>query len=201
MIPNYLADVEQAKRDYPEAWAQAHTGGPRTEEFIRLLAARLHAKDARFGLNGKRGNPADISDDVLNFKGEGPGHDPTDGHRPITVIDVIAAAGSPEARPVWQVFSDLPGPGAWVQPALLPAPAPMPVPPPAPAPTPTPAPVPAPVCTCDLAPLVERLDALAQAVAQLRPVAPEPPVYPVYEGKAWGVVLRLRPVGPAKEGR
>ena len=84
--------------------------------------------------------------------------------------------------------------------AAPPAPA-APPPPPPPAPAPAPAPGPAPVCVCDLTPLVARLDALAQAVEQLRPVAPEDPVYPVYEGKAWGVVLRLRPVVPAKEGR
>ena len=133
MIPNYLAEVERCKRDYPLAWSQAHTGSAQTEDFIRLLAARLHRLDPRFGLNGKRGNPNDISDDVVNYKGEGPGHDPTDNNNPVTVIDVIGRAGSPDAYPTWQVFDTLPGPGAWVKPTPSPTPAPGPVPPPAPA--------------------------------------------------------------------
>lgn len=117
MIPNLLSEVEACKREYPEAWQHAHTGSARTEEFIRLLAARCHAISPRFGLNGKRGNPDDISDDCLNFKGEGPGHDPTNGNTPVTVIDVIGSAGSPAAYPTWQVFTNLPGPGAWVKPS------------------------------------------------------------------------------------
>jgi hypothetical protein len=132
MIPNLLAEVERCKRDYPLAWSQAHTGSAQTEDFIRLLAARLHRIDPRFGLNGKRGNPSDISDDVVNYKGEGPGHDPTNNNTPITVIDVIGAAGSPNAYPTWQVFDNLPGPGAWVSPTASPV-SPS-VPPPAPAP-------------------------------------------------------------------
>ena len=74
MIPNLLSEVEACKRQYPEAWRHAHTGSARTEEFIRLLAARCHAISPRFGLNGKRGNPDDLSNDALCFKGEGPDH-------------------------------------------------------------------------------------------------------------------------------
>ena len=116
-IPNCQSIVADLAGQFPDEWRAAHTGGRDTEAFIRRLAHVLHTTvDARFGLNGKRGNPNDISDDALNFKGEGPGNDPTDGNRPVTVIDVIAAAGGPDARPSWQVFSDLPGPGAWVKP-------------------------------------------------------------------------------------
>lgn len=131
MIPNMLTEVEKMKRKFPQAWADAHTGNTHSEDFIRILAAHLHLINAQFGLNGKRGNPDDISDDALNFKGEGPGHDPTNGNMPVTVIDVIGAAGSPGAYPTWQVFDNLPGPGAWVKPM----PVVTPVPPPAPAPT------------------------------------------------------------------
>lgn len=127
-VPNYLADVEAAARKYPEAWACAHTGRACTEDFIRLLALELHAKDPKIGLNGKRGNPDDLSDDALNYKGEGPGHDPTDGNKPVTVIDVIAGAGGPNPQPSWQVFSTLPGPGAWVQPGPVVPPVPKPPP-------------------------------------------------------------------------
>jgi hypothetical protein len=124
MVPNMLVEVEKIKKKFPEAWANAHTGNAHSEDFIRILAAHLHAMDPKFGNNGKRGNPADLSDDALNYKGEGPGHDPTNGNMPITVIDVIGAAGSPGAYPTWQVFDNLPGPGAWVKPTPVVAPQP-----------------------------------------------------------------------------
>lgn len=128
MIPNLLREVEACKRENHVAWANAHTGNSHTEDFIKLLAARCHAIDPKFGLNGKRGNPNDLSDDALNYKGEGPGHDPTNGNTPVTVIDVIGAAGSSGAFPTWQVFDNLPGPGAWVKPVNAPTPQP-PIPP------------------------------------------------------------------------
>lgn len=120
MVPNFLSEVEKCRREHPQAWAHAHTGDAHTEDFIRLLAARLHKIDPRFGLNGKRGDPRTISQDALNFKGEGPGHDPTNDNMPVTVIDVIGAAGSSGAYPTWQVFDALPGPGAWVSPVAPP---------------------------------------------------------------------------------
>jgi len=127
-VPNMLAEVERCKRKFPQAWADAHTGNANTEGFIRILAADLHLVDAKFGLNGKRGNPNDISDDAINYFGEGPGHDPTHGNTPVTVIDVIGAAGSPAAVPQWAVI-DQPGPGAWVKPMPVVVNPPTPEPP------------------------------------------------------------------------
>lgn len=116
MIPNMLAEVEACKRDLPQAWQDAHTGNAHTEDFIRLLAGRLYAIDENFGLNGKRGNPDDLSDDAINYKGEGPGHDPTHGNMPVTVFDVIRGAGGTDPQPSWDKI-DQAGPGAWVKPA------------------------------------------------------------------------------------
>lgn len=131
MIPNLIDLVRQTAVDYPEAWANAHTGNANTEDFIRILAARAHAMYPQFGLNGKRGNPNDLSDDALNYVGEGGGRTP-DG-LPCSVIDVISAAGSPSAAPAWQVFSNPPeANGAWVRPAddaEVPEPEPEPEPP------------------------------------------------------------------------
>jgi hypothetical protein len=115
-----LNEVQKCRTDHPQAWKDAHTGNPRTEDFIRLLAKRLHAIDERFGLNGKRGNPNDISDDAINCIGEGPGHDPITGS-PVTVFDVIRAAGGPNPQPSWDRI-DQPGPGAWVDPDAAPVP-------------------------------------------------------------------------------
>lgn len=121
MIPNLQFVVEQTAAEYPQEFADAHTGNSHTEDFIRRVAARCHAIDSRFGLNGKRGNPNDLSDDALNFVGEGGGTTPQG--MPCSVIDVIAGAPVPGSglpntgRPAWQVFSTPPDAnGAWVLP-------------------------------------------------------------------------------------
>ena len=134
MIPNYLHVVEQVKLAHPQAWKDAHTGNVATEDFVRLLAAELYAHDVRFGLNGKRGDPKDISDDAINYVGEGPDYDPTFYNAPVTVIDVIGAAGSPQAVPQWIVVSDPNAPvaAAWVSPSPVNPPDPTPTVPPYP---------------------------------------------------------------------
>ena len=118
MIPNYLEHVKAAKDRYPEAWRHAHVDGdPLKREWIKLLAADLHAIDARVGCNGKRGNPNDLSMDALNVldPDDGPGRTP-DGKR-CWVVDVIGGAGGPTPQPIWNAFDD-PGAssGAWVKP-------------------------------------------------------------------------------------
>lgn len=119
MVPNRLSVVADLARQFPQEWRDAHNpsgGGPHTEAFIKRVAWALHQEDARWGLNGKRGKPDDLSDDALNWRGEGPGHDPTNNNEKVTVIDCIAGAGGPNPQPVWQVLDHLPGPGAWVKP-------------------------------------------------------------------------------------
>lgn len=114
----YQTVVECANR-WPQAFAVAHTDHPDKHLFIKLVAWELHKLDERFGLNGKRGNPNDLSMDAINYLGEGIGYDPTRNDRPVTVIDVIGGAGGPNPKPTWQVFNDPTihrGPGAWVQP-------------------------------------------------------------------------------------
>jgi hypothetical protein len=142
-VPDHRDDVAAAAARYPDAWGHAHTGGPRTEEFIRLLARDLHAINPRFGLNGKRGNPGDISDDALCYRGEGDQFDPTNGNSPVTVIDVIKDAGwlpgFPDPSPAWGTFPGNVHAGAWVQPDSAPVEPPLvelPAPPVPPAPVP-----------------------------------------------------------------
>jgi hypothetical protein len=125
-IPNYFADVEAARVKYPAAWAQAHTGSPQTEDFIKLLARDLHAaKDVKVALNGKRGNPHDLSDDALNIlctAADSAGRTPEG--LPCVVVDVIGGAGGPNPVPAWGVFTTyIEGSGAHVPPgASLPVP-------------------------------------------------------------------------------
>jgi hypothetical protein len=107
MIPNLVNEVEAARQKYPEAWRNAHTGNAQTEDFIRLCVRDIRAKHGhRWGLNGKRGNPNDISDDIIANQGEGTAVDVTNGNSPMEIIDVIGGAGGPNPQPVWN-----PGPG------------------------------------------------------------------------------------------
>jgi len=132
VIPDYKADVEAAAKRYPEAFSHAHVDGdPRRWDFIRLLAFDLYAKDKNIGLNGKRGNPNDLSMDALNYLDQidGPGRTP-EGLR-CWVVDVIGGAGGPNPVPQWGVQHDpVASSGAWVKPGTAPGPVPIPVPPP-----------------------------------------------------------------------
>lgn len=131
MIPNMLSEVDACKREHPQAWKDAHTGNSQTEAFVKILAARLHAISPAFGLNGKRGNPLDLSDDALNFlcaSEDSTGRTPEG--LPCVVIDVIASAGLPSASTAWQVFNRAPeANGAWVKPGAVVPPVPQPQPP------------------------------------------------------------------------
>lgn len=149
-IPNYQSVVADLARQYPAEWHAAHRGGPDTEAFIRRLAWVLHQQDRRVGLNGKRGNPNDLSDDCVCYDGvsEKGDVDPTRGNVPVTVIDVIGSAprpgtSDPNGTPAWNAVGPAtPRPhAAWVQPQPVGGEVPTPEPTPQPQPQPQPAPV------------------------------------------------------------
>jgi len=128
-IPNYLEDVKAAKVKYADAWTHAHVeGDPRKHEWITLFAADMHAKDSRVAMNGKRGNPSDLSMDALNIlctSAESSGRTPEG--LPCVVVDVIGGAGGPNPQPTWTVFTNAAeGSGAHVIPGAVPQP---PIPP------------------------------------------------------------------------
>lgn len=117
-VPNMYNTVVEVANKYPQEFLEAHTGGARTELWIKLLAFELHKQDPRWGLNGKRGTDT-LSQDAVNFKGEGVGYDPSRNDAPVTVVDVIGGAGGPSPKPTWQVLNDPNvhrGPGKWIQP-------------------------------------------------------------------------------------
>lgn len=215
-VPNGHATIQRLAAEHPAAFACAHTPAGCAHDFIKLVACDLHAQDARFGLNGKRGNAGDLSWDAINWCGGGPGHDPTGACRGgLTVVDVIGSAGSPAAHPIWLPFVDLPGPGAWVQPTNCGS---APTPPPTP-PTPVPTnPAPAPV---DLGPVLAQLSQLSQQLAALEAQLAEVDAHlgrveatvhygaqqtlevkqlllnpPIYKGGLIGLPLTLRPERP-----
>ncbi len=122
-VPNRFQTVTEVANKYPREFKEAHGDGPNKHLWIKLLAYELWQSDPNFGLNGKRGNPNDLSMDAINWKGGGVGYDPTRNEAAITVIDVIAGAGGVNPTPSWQVFNnpatDRVG-GAWVKPDPVP---------------------------------------------------------------------------------
>jgi hypothetical protein len=214
-VPNYANIVAEMRTAYPEAWHHAHRGGPRTEEFIRLLAARLHSIDARVGLNGKRGNENDISDDALCVKEPGQSIDTRTGAR-VQVIDVIAGApnsySGPDGAPSWgEVWNpeETPTRATWVQPAAWAEPV-EPKPEPKPEPQPQPVDLSAVVAALaaighELAAQRERLDAIPAAIvaerekveAVVKDVAAKVDAiaWPTYRARIFGQSVTLTPEG------
>lgn len=122
-VPNFQQQVTELANKYPREFREAHTGGPNTELFIKIVAYELHKLEPRIGLNGKRGTDT-LSQDAINYKGVGIGYDPTN-NQPVTVIDIIGGAGGPDPRPAWMVLNDPNepshrGPGKWIQPLPVP---------------------------------------------------------------------------------
>lgn len=160
-IPNHRDAVADIAELFPEAWACAHTGRACSDDYIKLLASYLHYEvDARFHLNGKRGNPNDISDDAICFDGVSVKGDvdPTRNNAPVTVLDVIGGAGGPNPTPQWgAVGPATPRPhAACVKPERIHDTWGSKTPPPTPTPTPSPSPAP----TVDLSEVIAKLDAL-----------------------------------------
>jgi len=135
-MPDRTAVVALVKAYHPDEWRAMNEAGD--FRFIKRLASVLHygatygdqriEADPNFGLNGKRGNPHDLSPDVIAYK------NPTVSFG-CESADVVIAHGSPDARPGWQNITkdrDEGGTGAaWVQPERL-TPTPLPDPEPDP---------------------------------------------------------------------
>lgn len=116
-IPNAQGTLEQVAAQYPQQFACAHTGAGCSWDWIKLAACALRSEDIRWGLNGKRGNPNDLSMDVVAWRGSGTAVDVVNGGA-MEIIDVIGGAGGPSPRIVWGVAPGGPGDrGTWVDPA------------------------------------------------------------------------------------
>jgi hypothetical protein len=120
-IPYRIATVQSVADADPVRFRCAHTTAACARDFIKALARELHKTDPRFGLNGKRGNPNDLSYDAINFKGEGTDTDPDNPENPsgkATVIDVIGGAGGPAPVVAWFTVTDPNSPtkARWIKP-------------------------------------------------------------------------------------
>ena len=106
IAPNMQDIVEDMSERFPFEWRNAHRDYGQQDgkegrvtvveatEFMQLLASFLFNHDTRFGLNGKRGDMNDLSQDAISFKNpSGPGG--------VEIIDVIISAGTPGQRAAW----------------------------------------------------------------------------------------------------
>jgi hypothetical protein len=171
--PAYAQDIDRAKaimREVaaacPRAYANAHAAHnthPERLDYIILATQALKKFDARFGMNGKRGNASDPSADAIAY-GAG---------RSVLVVDVIVGAGEHGSNLDAITWNDVTGfgPGVYVDPdthapvvpcGSTPKPNPGETPKPNP-PTPVP---PAPAPPIDLSPVLAELTAVRSALRE-----------------------------------
>lgn len=125
-VPNRIDLVRTAAEKWPaEFLAAGQKGHPQQHAFVQRLAAYMEQQTrgthegGRWGLNGKRGNVDDFSDDSIAYRGAGIAVDRAHDNEPMEIIDVIARSGTPDAAPAWQPGLGGPGDvGAWVAPDL-----------------------------------------------------------------------------------
>lgn len=123
--PNMKHIVETTRNEYPDEWHWAHRNYPQRTKaekekatmFMRLLCARLFRQNENFGLNGKRGNANDLSQDAISFKSDDPLARQAGG---VYIIDVINGAGGSNPQAAWndvtQATVNAGTVGRWVKP-------------------------------------------------------------------------------------
>lgn len=154
--PNREDVVERVASACPGFILQDHA-------FTDAVATVLNQEDARWGRNGKRGNPNDPSHDAIAFR------NPSSPFG-VSVVDIIGAAGSSSASPAWidqtQATIDARTTGVWVRPSgVLPACLSAGSTPPPPGPTPPPVVTTPPT---DLTPVLVALAKLQSDVDELK---------------------------------
>lgn len=144
--------VEAVSAADPARFACAHTERGCKNDWIKAVGAALHATDARWGLNGKRGNAADLSMDVVTWR-----IGPTDRH--VQAFDICGACGGGSPSVTWSDITNWatignPGTAIWIKPESV-------------SDGGTPVVTPPVVPTVDLAPLIAKIDAQAAQIAAL----------------------------------
>jgi hypothetical protein len=98
-VPTYGATVvEQLARQYPGDLQNSCTEHGGTNVFMFRVVQALRAIDSRWGLNWKRGNRGDLSQDIVNYNyGAGPDEDTTN----VYIFDIIGGHCGARAYPTW----------------------------------------------------------------------------------------------------
>lgn len=116
--PDYTQLVANIAAKYPKEWdlANKEKHGDRTDDFIKIFAYEANKVDFRIGLNGKRGNPFDLSKDAVAYKN----NTVPDRLGACEVIDIMVGNGH---KPAWQDVTIISTPenpdgvaGVWIQP-------------------------------------------------------------------------------------
>ena len=171
-----LRIANEVKRNFPDAWARAHrASNPAGSEFIRRVALALRAYGINAGVNGKRGNVNDLSQDPVTFPvASGGVRDGSGTYAQIAIIDLIGAAGSDNANITWidvtQETIDKGDIGAFVLPEVsgtTPVPPPVTTPPPGGSTPPPAQPQPCQFKACACGVTSDDIDALFVAVGEL----------------------------------
>jgi hypothetical protein len=97
-LPNRASVVEEVARQYPgdlRNSCREHGGNNR---FLFRVVERLRQEDTRWGLNWKRANVGDMSQDVVTYNY---GSDPDEGTFWVHVVDVVGGHCGSNPEPAW----------------------------------------------------------------------------------------------------
>lgn len=98
-VPTYgAAIVEQLARQYPGDLQNSCTEHGGNNVFMFRVVRALRALDSRWGLNWKRGNRGDLSQDIVNYN-YGPGADEDTTN--VYIFDIIGGHCGNRAYPTW----------------------------------------------------------------------------------------------------
>ena len=95
-LPNRASLVEQLAAQYPGE--MRNSCGRGRHQFLFRLVNRLRQEDKRWGLNWKRNNFGDMSEDVITYNY---GSEADEGTRQVHVVDIIAGHCGPNPGPAW----------------------------------------------------------------------------------------------------
>lgn len=97
--PNWgAAVVAQLARERPDLLHQSCREHGGNNRFMFEAVRRLRQRDNRFGLNWKRGNRGDLSQDIVNYNW---GSEPDEGTRNVYIFDIVAGHCGPNPGPNW----------------------------------------------------------------------------------------------------
>ena len=98
-LPDGSDVVDQLAEERPDLLAASCVEDGGNNDFLFEVVRRLRARDPRWGLNWKRGNVGDMSQDVVDYF-YAPG-DPVEGSTDVYIVDMIVGHCGPDPGPGW----------------------------------------------------------------------------------------------------